>query len=241
MGDDLATLETVDCYLDAAPRPDADVVEVGAFTLFVSRTPWAYYARPARGRDAQPQAPDLVELAQECLRRGVGLELEWVHDLHPGLGDLARGHGLEVHEYALMVADASAFSAPEAPADRLFVVEPGRDDAAAVSAAMLAHLVDRAQRGLSVTAVAIDADGPVASGSYQPIGAMAEIVGMATLPSARRRGLAAALTGVLACHAHAHGVQQLLLSAQSEDVARVYERAGFTRIGTAMAAEPPGA
>jgi hypothetical protein len=46
---DSALIELVDRHLDAAPRFSADAVDAGAFTLFVSRTPWGYYARPALG------------------------------------------------------------------------------------------------------------------------------------------------------------------------------------------------
>lgn len=81
-------------------------------------------------------------------------------------------------------------------------------------------------------------EGAVASGMVQRVGDAAEIVGVATLPSARRRGLGAAITAALARHALATGVDLLLLSAGSEDIARVYVRVGFRRIGTACIAEP---
>jgi hypothetical protein len=44
---DGTVIELVDRYLDAAPRSSADAVDTGAFTLFVGRGPWSYYARPA--------------------------------------------------------------------------------------------------------------------------------------------------------------------------------------------------
>ena len=60
---------------------------------------------------------------------------------------------------------------------------------------------------------------------------------MATLPSARRRGLAAALTALLVSEMQAVGVRTVFLSADSEDVARVYRRIGFTDVGTACIVE----
>ena len=48
----------------------------------------------------------------------------------------------------------------------------------------------------------------------------ATVLAVATLPSARRRGVGGALTAFLAQHAIANGVDQVLLSAQDEDVAR---------------------
>jgi predicted GNAT family acetyltransferase len=59
---------------------------------------------------------------------------------------------------------------------------------------------------------------------------------VATLPAMRRRGLGAAVTGALVADALAHGAQIVFLSAGSEDVARVYARLGFRRIGTACIA-----
>ena len=80
--------------------------------------------------------------------------------------------------------------------------------------------------------------GCVAVGGYQHALGVAEIVGLATLPALRRRGLAAAVTARLAVLAAERGLATVFLSAQDDDVARVYERIGFTRIGTAGLAEP---
>jgi predicted GNAT family acetyltransferase len=102
---------------------------------------------------------------------------------------------------------------------------------------MVATLQDRIRRGVSVTAGAFTDDGMVASGTHQPVGSTTEIVGVGTLPSARRRGLGAAVTSALVEHALDNGVDLVLLSAESDAVAAVYERVGFHRIGHAGAAE----
>jgi ribosomal protein S18 acetylase RimI-like enzyme len=81
-------------------------------------------------------------------------------------------------------------------------------------------------------------DGALASGMAMRVGDVAEIAGVATLPAARRRGLGAALTATLARELHAAGTELIFLSAGSEDIARVYLRVGFRRIGTACIAEP---
>ena len=70
---------------------------------------------------------------------------------------------------------------------------------------------------------------------------MTEIVGVATLPSARRRGLGTAVTAALVADARASGVSTIFLSAASDDVARVYERLGFVRVGHSGLASAPGA
>jgi predicted GNAT family acetyltransferase len=77
----------------------------------------------------------------------------------------------------------------------------------------------------------------VAVASLQPVGELAEVVGVATLPSARRQGLGAALTAELARHAAGLGVRTVLLSAQDDAVAAIYARVGFRRVGTAHAAD----
>ncbi|MGC5051964.1 GNAT family N-acetyltransferase [Micromonospora sp. DT48] len=82
------------------------------------------------------------------------------------------------------------------------------------------------------------ADGPLASGMAMRVDDVAEIAGVATLPSARRRGLGAAITATLAHALLADGTDLVFLSAGSEDIARVYLRVGFRRIGTACVASP---
>jgi predicted GNAT family acetyltransferase len=65
-----------------------------------------------------------------------------------------------------------------------------------------------------------------------------EIVGVGTLPAERRRGIAGGLTAVLVEDALKRGIETVFLSADDAAVARVYERLGFRRAGTACVAEP---
>jgi GNAT superfamily N-acetyltransferase len=96
-----------------------------------------------------------------------------------------------------------------------------------------------AAEGQRFTAVAsAPGEGVLASGGGMRAGDVVEIAGVATLPSARRRGLGAAITAVLARAALDAGAGLVFLSAGSDDVARVYLRVGFRRVGTACIAEP---
>ena len=113
------------------------------------------------------------------------------------------------------------------------------ESAAAMKPATLDFMRERASRGLSVSYAAFDESGPIGVGTHQPVAGATEIVGVATLPSARRRGIAAALTAALVADALGRGVGTVFLGADSDDVARVYERVGFTRIGSTGAAELP--
>ncbi|MFR9777835.1 GNAT family N-acetyltransferase [Micromonospora sp. MS34] len=81
-------------------------------------------------------------------------------------------------------------------------------------------------------------DGALASGMAMRVGDVAEIAGVATLPVARRRGLGAAVTATLAHELRTAGTDLIFLSAGSEEIARVYLRVGFRRVGTACIAEP---
>jgi GNAT superfamily N-acetyltransferase len=265
----------LDRYFDAAPRFDADAVDAGAFTLFVSRSPFGYYARPALGQAAPIDAADLSALESVCAAHGVPLEIEWIHEVHPELAASAVHFGLDVRSHALMVASPGRVAA--SPPDRVAasppdwvavrVVEPneqaiesgravaevsfgfggtgtGADGPAQrdaripqLSTALMAHLRERGRAGRTVTAVAESDAGVLAVGYYQPVDGLAEVLAVATLPSARRQGLAGAVTALLANHAMQHGVRTVLLSAQDDDVARVYERVGFRRVGSTGAAQ----
>lgn len=103
----------------------------------------------------------------------------------------------------------------------------------------------RAAEGRAATALAEvknptdpQLSGAVGSGMFQRADDVAEIVGVATLPAARRRGVARAITATLTRHALDTGVDLVFLSAASVDVATMYARLGFRRVGTACIAEP---
>jgi GNAT superfamily N-acetyltransferase len=97
---------------------------------------------------------------------------------------------------------------------------------------------ERIRRGLLVLAVAEDGWGPLAGGSHAPRRRVTEITGVATLPAARRQGLASAVTAALVADAAGRGVDLCFLSADSDAVARIYARLGFAPVGTTSTAEP---
>jgi ribosomal protein S18 acetylase RimI-like enzyme len=171
-------------------------------------------------------------------------------------------HPLMVLDLSTPVAELPAL--PDGVSVRIL----GPDDPALVSASVVGHLADggtqigtaglaelaeqaaagtargeqaaaRINAGLGVYAAAVDAAGnALCSGQHQPIGTVTEIVGIGTLPSARRQGLGIAVTAALVAEARSRGVETIFLSAGDEDVARIYGRLGFRRVGTAMIAEP---
>jgi ribosomal protein S18 acetylase RimI-like enzyme len=144
------------------------------------------------------------------------------------------GFGAPTAADPVLSGAGTLITTPAGPRERDLVPPPADD--------LVADAQDRATAGRLVTAV-VDApvDGILATGMYQRVGDVAEIVGVATLPSARRRGYASQLTATLARHALESGVHLVFLSAGDDDVARLYSRVGFRRIGTACIAEPAAA
>ncbi|MCJ7832522.1 MAG: GNAT family N-acetyltransferase, partial [Actinobacteria bacterium] len=122
---------------------------------------------------------------------------------------------------------------PAGVAEAEKVVSRGTD------ATLLTTMHERLEAGLTVTAAVFDGAGdPVAVGAHQPLEATTEIVGVATLPAFRRRGLGMALTSALVRDALMRNCPAVFLSADDDEVAGVYEGVGFRRIGTAGSAEP---
>jgi ribosomal protein S18 acetylase RimI-like enzyme len=113
-----------------------------------------------------------------------------------------------------------------------------REAAAVRAPATDAFARERLRCGITRTAATYLDGVPVCVGSHQPIGDVTEIVGVGTLPAFRRRGLAAAVVDCLVEDALQRGARTVFLSAGDSDIARVYERLGFRRIGTACTAEP---
>ncbi|MFF8934528.1 GNAT family N-acetyltransferase [Streptomyces paradoxus] len=96
----------------------------------------------------------------------------------------------------------------------------------------------RIRAGLTAVAAAVEDGSVLSAGQHQPLAGASEIVGVGTLPAARRRGLARAVTAALVADARSRGAATVFLSAGDDDVARGYARLGFRTIGTALIAEP---
>lgn len=249
MTDILTILET---YYDTVPRASATTHEVGPFTLFVKdhADGWDYYARPRLGLDGEVTVADVDAVRARQRELGVPEAMEWVHDTTPGLLAAARASGLRVEECPLLVlgdvADlrADGFTVrvlgPDDDLDTVHgAVHAGFDGTDEVEPASPGRRPALMREGLLAVAGAYDDRGEViGGGSHGPRGATSEITGIAVLPRARRRGAGAGLAAALAADARARGVHTVFLSAQDDSVARVYERVGFVRVGTACIAEP---
>jgi ribosomal protein S18 acetylase RimI-like enzyme len=251
-GPDLSELlMQVERYYDAVPRSAADVVSCGPFTLFVARTAWTYYARPAVGRTDEITVADVTELRRFQVERGVPEQIEWVPAVTPSLASAAAAAGLLVHRYPLLVLEEPVPAVtPHGFVVRLLEADdPSLGDVlgavhlgfgSVAAADEVADVRERVRSGLQVLAAAFDLEGTaVGGGAHQPVNGVTELVGIAVVPEVRRRGIGAALTSALVADAGRQGVGTVFLSAQDDAVARTYERVGFRRAGTVAAAEPP--
>ncbi|MFJ6941085.1 GNAT family N-acetyltransferase [Streptomyces sp. NPDC101132] len=230
---------------------------------------WAYYARPVLGGAGPVTAADVERVLARQRELKVPEAFEWVAETTPGLRAAVEAAGLSVHAHPLMVLDpeaaapephpevrllgaddpllraavtvpALAFAAPGTARGEAGPAELARQTADPGSEGRRAYVTAKLAAGTTVLAAAVRDGVVLSSGQYNPAGDVAEVVGVGTLPAARRQGLALGVTAALVAAARANGARTVFLSAGDEDVARIYGRAGFRRVGTALIAEHEG-
>lgn len=262
----MALLERIDAYLDEVPRAAATIEDHGSLRIFTGTGAWPYYARPRPGHGpVTAEDVRIVRARQRVL--GSPEKLEWVAEAAPEAETAAREAGLEVERFPLLVLEERLAPAHvdgvhvrllhpddhELPATQAAIMVGFGHPGTAVGAAGVrereheqagrdprvdSFLRHQIRAGHTVMAVAEDDDGPIAGGMANPRGDVAELVGIATLPAARRRGIAALVTARLVDAVHADGVRTIFIGAADEDVARVYGRVGFRAFATACEAAP---
>jgi ribosomal protein S18 acetylase RimI-like enzyme len=265
-----AQLAPIETYYDGVPRSVARAEGIGPFTLFVNPGPgWPYYARPSLGA-AGFSIEDVQRVRARQRELGVPESFEWVAEVTPALAAAVEASGLSVGDHPLMLLDTTRLTS-NVTADGVEVrLATSSDDLPLLNAvaqvgfnnpgsavgpldleaarkvvnrdpAEVAFRQERMRTGRSVMAVAYIGDQPVGVGSHNPLDSVTEIVGVAVLPAFRRRGIAAALTGLLVADALSRGVRTVFLSANDTAISRIYQRIGFRTIATACIAEPPAA
>ncbi|MGW0122334.1 GNAT family N-acetyltransferase [Streptomyces sp. NPDC003327] len=248
-------LKRIETYYDTVPRSSARAEAFGPLTLFVQEgTGWPYYARPALGHTGAVSVEEVARVRARQRELGVPEAFEWVAETTPGLRAAVEASGLTVHEHPLMVLETGG-EAPVVPVPEGVTVRTvGADDPALASAVAAPHrafgggdpepgtverIAARVEAGWTRVAAALDARGTaLAAGQHQPVDGVTEVVGVGTLPEARRRGLGLAVTAALVADARARGVELVFLTASDGDVARLYGRLGFRTVATALIAEP---
>ncbi|MDV5146398.1 GNAT family N-acetyltransferase [Streptomyces sp. SBC-4] len=244
-------LNRIESYYDAVPRSSARAEAHGPLTLFVREGEgWPFYARPALGHSGDV-ALDAVEAVRARQRElGVPEAFEWVAETTPGLRAAVEASGLTVHEHPLMVLEGDGLAVPDHEGVTVRMVDVGDTALETAVAAPYAafgmapepgtaeRIGERIGAGLTRLAAALDSTGDaLAAGQHQPVGAVSEVVGVGTVPVARRRGHGLAVTAALVADARARGAELVFLTASDADVARLYGRLGFRTVATALIAE----
>ncbi len=221
-----------------------------------SCTPFSVFADPAQNPDYQFVIPDqplvtgvqqvVTELQVYASRRGLPARAQFVEEHMPAFADALRQAGFrESWRNPIMTTTSDALIHPPAESELSFRSLSFESDPAEIgvcwevnmrgfgeSAEATEEAIREFQNRL-ITGRAFVArldDVAVGSGMYTEIWRhVTEMVGIATLPEYRRRGIAAALTAHAAEAAFASGVDLVFLTTASEEAARVYERIGFQR------------
>ena len=257
-------LDRIDAYCDAVPRPVTRAEDFGSLVLFVREGEgWPYYARPRRG-GPEPTAAAVARVRERQRGLGIPEAFEWIADVSPAMRAAATEAGVPPNDHPLMVHRGGEvpaggldvrFVGPDDELGELASVAPVAfsNPGTAVGEAgdaelrmLVAHrrpeadaaLRERLRSDAVVLAVGYLDGRPVASGMHIPVGGVTEVVGVGTLPAARRRGFGAAVTAALVEDARRRGAETVFLSAGDEEIARLYASLGFERIGTACIAEP---
>ena len=258
-------LDCIEGYFAAAPLSDARSEPAGTLDVPIGEPAWPYPARPRPGA-GPVTAADVQAAVGMQEAAGLPAALEWIPERAPEAAAAARAAGLAVEELPLLVvvdpvevllpagvrlylvgADdpqlpryqrvaAIAFAHPGGRAE----VREAPLDTSPEAAARTAVLRERIAAGRTVMMVAVENGVPVAVGSHQPVDVdgteVSEVVGVATLPRLRGRGLGAGVASALVAHAR-ESADMVFLAAGDDDVARVYERIGFARVATTAVAD----
>ena len=197
---------------------------------------------------------ELDALAAAFVAHERSLRFEFLHEYTPGLRHLLDAFGVPLEsEDPLLVCRPDMWTALAHPRGfeirRLTSESPDEDIAANITVGSrgfgdvgrdatperVADLRRRLGAGNEYFLALIDGE-PAGVGAYMiPLDGITEVVGIATLPEYRRRGIAAAVTAEITRHAFDNGVTLAFLTAADDDASRVYQRSGYRRIGTGLA------
>jgi ribosomal protein S18 acetylase RimI-like enzyme len=234
---------------------DRELIRVGPFDAFVDplRTlKHVSFAVPDDQLDAGHAAAALGELRAVYAQRGRNARVEFVEECAPGLAAvLETGGFLLDHRLPLLVCEPADLAVPPAPqglrierlrpdsedADvRAFltVQRDGFEDDEAITDAQVERTRARADDAVFLLGLVEGVPAGTAQATPEAVG-VSEIVGVATLPPFRRRGIAGVLTAAATAAAFEQGAELAFLTAADEGAARIYRRAGYELRGTQLA------
>jgi ribosomal protein S18 acetylase RimI-like enzyme len=231
----------------AAAMPNRATMRFGPFVALIDPHEsliWLNYAIPVAPLDAEtPQA--LTALAEHFAAHQRTLRFEFHAAPWPDLPPLLEAAGLQLDERqpvlvctvatlhqptdpTLMIRFLTADATPTELAAVVTIQQMGFGGGAGeVTEERLRWMRNAIRADHERYALALMNGVPVGAGSLLPAGPIAEIVGVATHPSFRRRGVAAILSAALARAHFAGGGEVCWLSAGDDLARRVYQRVGF--------------
>ena len=211
-----------------------------------SPNPFANYAIPQP--EATPSAADVAELVRAYRAQQRKPRLEYIAASAPAVELALLTAGFVAEDRPALMACAPGAQRHLLPPQGIILVKPASDnDLLAVSAvqreafgeptpagpADVDGMRAEIERGAIVVLAREESTGEAAgAGECTPLeSAVTEIVGIAVRPSFRRRGIACALTALLAAESFNRGAALAWLTPGDENAQRIYARAGFQPIG----------
>jgi ribosomal protein S18 acetylase RimI-like enzyme len=229
-------------------------VDVGAFRAYFDETSdliWLNYAAPIQtlGSEAQTSG-DVAALKKEFKRRRRTLRFEFIEPLWPGLGAMLRAAGLrlEAAQPLMICSPATArrrntdqlriqslnANDPDASLDMFVQVSAlafGRDCPLHKLAELRVRLRIELQAGARRALMGWIGNEPTGVAALSPTESVGELVGVATLPNFRRRGVASALSSHLVFDHFHRGGDVVWLSAEDAAAQEMYRTIGFADAG----------
>lgn len=239
---------------------EREVHRVAPFTVFVdplSTLKYVSFAQPDLDAGAKELAAALPAVLEVFRANDRHPRTEHIEELCPELSAVAEAQRWTVSErVAVMVVERSTLApapgvdglavermAPDVPVETIRELDAAQARAfeeshEELSDAFVARWRERAARDFIYVG---RLDGAIVGSAVAiPIGGgVAEVVGVATAPEHRGRGIAAHLTGAAVAAAFAAGTELAFLSAANESAERIYARAGFRAAGVQRGYDGP--
>lgn len=247
----LTLLKQIEQNAQTVGQQGREVIPVGSFLALIdSSNPliWLSYARPvAPLGSADEVAESLVKLRQVFRDRDRTLRFEFSEQLWPDLPAALEKAGLELQaRQPLMICtpiqlqplnavnveiqQLSGNASEQALATYMSIVRESfgfENEPSHSSAEEIERLRQQLHQGEIVAAIATFDGTPAGVGCTMPLAGIAELAGVGTRPSCRRRGVAATLSSFLVSDHFQKGGHLVWLSAGDAIAEAVYQRIGF--------------
>ena len=245
-------IERIQSQLQTSATAAYEAVALPPFTCYLNPdddNPSYNYAIPDEPLDGDPGHP-LDDLADFYRSRGRLPRFEFLEAYATGLSATLenRGYRLEMRSYLMTCTPAELIAPPPIPGvsvraltdaspladfQALMTVQSRSFGAADAPATTAADAENSRMRFAASTFFVAALDGEIVSaGAFTPPSdGVTEVVGIATLPGYRGRGIAGLLTSQITRHAFGQGVSLAFLTAGDEAAGRVYGRVGFQPAG----------